>query len=141
MEGKSRRPPRYRGGLVALPQRFVYHRPVIPPRERLLQMARLVGSDIFAERFGPPRLVGEPDIDALRTLIEERLHHIAQTLVEEATASDDVTDAASGEAYLEDRLRTLADLLTPQQSERLREAFRERTAGWSTRLTPSRPAP
>ena len=104
---------------------------MIPPRERLLQLARLVGADAFAQRFGPPRQVGaEPDADALRTLIEERLDHIARALVEEAAASDDVIDVASAEAYLEDRLRTLADLLTREQAERLRAAFREGTREW-----------
>ena len=108
----------------------MYHRRMIPPRERLLQLARLVGLDAFTERIGPPREVDAPDMDALRSLIEERLDHIAHTLVAEAAASDDVIDAASAGAYLEDRLRTLGDLFTAQQAERIRAAFREGTAGW-----------
>jgi hypothetical protein len=102
---------------------------VIPPRERLPQLARLVGTDAFVERFGPPR-TAEPENAALRAFIEDRLEHIARTLLEEAAASDDVIDAASAGAYLEDRLRTLSDLLTAQQAERLRAAFQEGTAGW-----------
>ena len=92
-------------------------------------MARLLGTDSFIERFGPPQ-TAEPDAEALGALIEERLDHIGRGLVEEAAASDDVTDAAGAGTYLEDRLRTLADLLTPQQAERIRAAFREGTAGW-----------
>ncbi|MCH7838515.1 MAG: hypothetical protein IIC26_08415 [Chloroflexi bacterium] len=102
-----------------------------PSRERLLQLARLVGPLAFAERFGPPLLLEtEPDAEALRALIEERIDHVAQGLVEEAAASDDVIDPASAVAYLEDRLRTLDELLTPQQTARIRSAFREGTAGW-----------
>ena len=102
---------------------------MIPPRERLLQLARLLGADSFAERFGAPQ-TAEPDPEALRALIEERLDHIGRRLVEEAAASDDVVDPDSAGTYLEDRLRTLADLLTPQQADRIRAAFREGTAGW-----------
>ena len=102
---------------------------MIPPRERLLQLARLVGLEAFTERFGSPQ-TAEPDADVLRALIEERLDDIARRLVEEAAASDDVIDAASALSYLEDRLRTLDELLTPEQTERVRASFRERTAGW-----------
>jgi len=102
---------------------------VIPERERLLQLARLLGAEAFAGRFGPPQ-AAEPEADALRALIDERLAELAQALVEEAAASDDVLDTSSAQAYLEDRLRTLGDLLTPEQAERVREAFREGTAAW-----------
>ncbi|OGO51337.1 MAG: hypothetical protein A2148_10555 [Chloroflexi bacterium RBG_16_68_14] len=95
----------------------------------MLQIARLIGADLFAQRFGPPQ-TAEPDAGVLRALIEERLDEIARGLVEEAAASDDVVDRASAVSYLEDRLRTLGDLLAPEQVERVREAFREGTAGW-----------
>lgn len=107
----------------------MYHRPVIPPRERLLQLARLVGLDAFTQRFGSPQ-TAEPDGDALCALIDERLDDIARSLVEEAAASDDVIDADSAQVYLEDRLGTLGDLLTGGQTERLRDSFRERTKDW-----------
>ncbi len=100
-----------------------------PPRELLLQLARLVGVKAFTERLGRPQ-TAEPDDEALRALIEERLDHIARRLVEEAAASDDVIDSASAAAYLEDRLRTLGDVITREQAERLRTAFAEATAGW-----------
>lgn len=108
---------------------MLYHRPVIPPRERLLQLARLLGADAFAERFGPPQ-EAEPDPAALHALIDERLDDIAHRLLEEAAASDDVIDADSAQTYLEDRLATLGDLLTAEQAARLREAFRAQTKGW-----------
>jgi len=107
----------------------VYHRPVIPQRERLLQLARLAGIDAFTQRFGAPASA-QPDATALRALVDERLDDIAAALVEEAAASDDVTDAAGAASYLEDRLTTLGDLLSKQQGEALRLAFRQRTKDW-----------
>jgi hypothetical protein len=94
-----------------------------------MQIARLAGADAFAARFGLPQ-TARPAPEALRALIEERLAEIARHLVEEAAASDDVLDRASGEAYLDDRLRTLGGLLTEEQSARLREAFRAGTEEW-----------
>ena len=107
----------------------MYHRAVLPSRERLLQIARLAGLEAFTGRLGPPASA-EPDAGDLRSFVDERLESIAAALVEEAAASDDVIDRKSAEAYLEDRLRTLADLLTPEQAEALRTSFQERTAGW-----------
>jgi len=109
--------------------RVGYHRRVIPRRERLVQLARLAGVDEFERRFGPPQKA-EPDGAALRALVDERLDRIARTLVEEAAASDDVTDRAGAESYLDDRLAVLGELLTAEQGERLRSAFREGTAAW-----------
>ena len=102
---------------------------MIPPREVLLQLARLVGIEAFTERFGPPQTAA-PDVDGLRSLIDERLDDLAHALMAEAAASDDVIDVASAGAYLEDRLRTLGDVFTAQQADRLRATFREGTAGW-----------
>lgn len=102
---------------------------MIQSRERLLQIARLVGIDAFTERFGPPRSA-EPGESALRSLIEEHLDEIARRLVEEAAASDDVTDAAGAASYLDDRLTTLGDAFSPEQAARLRSNFDRLTAGW-----------
>ncbi len=101
----------------------------MPGREGLVQIARLIGVDLFTERFGSPR-TAEPEAGELRALIDERLDHIARALLEEAAASDDVTDTAAATAYLEDRLRTLGDLFTSEQAERIRAAFGESTSGW-----------
>lgn len=102
---------------------------MLPRPERLLQLARLIGVDAFVERVGPPQ-DAEADSQALRALVDERLDQVARRLVEEAAASDDVVDVASASAYLEDRLAVLGDLLTPEQGERLRQLFQERTKGW-----------
>lgn len=107
----------------------MYHRLVVPPREHLLQLARLVGIDAFTQRFGPPQTAA-PLVEALQALVEERLSELARALVEEAAASDDVIDAASATVYLEDRLRTLGDVLTPEQARRLRDMFTKATSSW-----------
>jgi hypothetical protein len=101
----------------------------MPAREYLVQIARLIGVDFFTQRLGPPRTV-EPEVGELRALIDERLDRIARALVEEAAASDDVIDVATAASYLEDRLRTLSDLLTAEQAEGIRAAFHENTSGW-----------
>lgn len=100
-----------------------------PRREQLLQLARLAGAAAFADRFGPPQ-TADPEVEALRGLVEERLGEVARSLVEEAAASDDVTDIRSAETYLEDRLRTLDDLLTKDQTERIRVGFRDSIKAW-----------
>lgn len=109
----------------------MYHRSVIPPRQQLLQLARLIGLDAFAERFGSPRLIdGTPDADALGALVDERLEDVAAHLVEEAAASDEVTDQESANAYLEHRLRTLRQLISQEQSDGIQKLFAERTKEW-----------
>ena len=106
-----------------------YHPAVIPRREQLHQLARLVGADVFVARFGPIDS-SEPGADALRKLVDERLDEIAAALVNEAAASDDVIDPASAQAYVDDRLRTLDDLITPDQARQLLTAFVGKTSGW-----------
>ncbi len=100
-----------------------------PRREQLLQLARLAGAAAFADRFGPPQ-TADPDVEALQGLVEERLAEVVRSLVEEAAASDDVIDIASAEAYLDDRLHTLGELLTKEQVERIRLGFRESIKEW-----------
>jgi hypothetical protein len=102
---------------------------MLPHPERLRQLARLLGHDVFVARFGPIERAN-PDEQALRELIDERCDEMAAALVAEAAASDDVIDPASAQAYLDDRLRTLDDLLTPEQAERLLTAFIGKTSGW-----------
>ncbi len=102
---------------------------MIPTQERLVQLARLAGVDVFSQRFGSPQ-TAVPDADALASLVGERLDQIVRGLIEEAAASDDVIDAASARAYLDDRLRTLGDLFTPEQSAAIRATFQTATEGW-----------
>jgi hypothetical protein len=102
---------------------------VIPEREQLLQLARLAGIDAFTQRFGPPH-AARPDAGALEAFVNERLAEIAAGLVAEAAASDDVTDVASATSYLDDRLTTLAGVLTAAQADAIRADTRERISDW-----------
>ena len=88
------------------------------------------------------RLLGRPDLLSwdvesdggqradLERAVEDGLERLVQGLLEEAAASDDVVDAASAGAFIEDRLAFLGDLLTEDQRRRLREACRRVTEGW-----------
>ncbi len=102
---------------------------MIPHREAMMQLARLISLEHFLERFGSPQ-TAEPEPEALTALIQERLAAIASGLVGEAAASDDVIDATSAEMYLEDRLRTFSDLIGQEQQGSLRAAFRDSTKDW-----------
>ena len=106
-----------------------YHRRMIPRREALTQLARLVGRDLFIERFGSPQTT-EAEDEELAALTDDRLAEIARGLIAEAASSDDVLDAASAEEYLEDRLRTLADFFSDELQASLRVAFAESTKDW-----------
>ena len=103
--------------------------------EAPVQLARILGRDRLARRLGlplgqmPPSLTPE-QLAALRSLAEEHSQDIARALLEEAAACDDVTDAASALAYLEDRLAFLADLLTEEARSRVREGFSAVAGGW-----------
>ncbi len=102
---------------------------MIPRREALTQLARLIGNDLFLERFGSPQ-TAEPADEELATLIDDQLGVIAKGLIAEAAASDDVLDTGSAQEYLEDRLRTLAGFFSEDQLESLRSAFTEGVKDW-----------
>ena len=70
------------------------------------------------------RMAGDPALRTatdgqVQTAFEANLDAVAAALVAEIAASDDVFDRRSAQAYLEERLRTLASILTPDQIERL----------------------
>ena len=92
-----------------------------PSPIQLAQLARLVGAEELDSALGSA---------GLRTFLEERLERLARGLLEEAIASDDVVDAASGETYLEDRLAFFGELLPEEQRQRLRELFMEAARRW-----------
>jgi len=93
--------------------------PETPGPMQLAQLARLLG--VAAEGL---------DVRRLRALLDERLDRLARGLLEEAVASDDVVDAASAEAYLEDRLSFFGGVLTEAQRGRVREAYMEAVRRW-----------
>ncbi len=93
-----------------------------PSPIQLTQLARLLGD---GELHG-----GGIDTARLRGLLGERLERLARGLLEEAVASDDVIDAASAEAYLEDRLAFFGELLSEEQRRRVRELYLEAVRRW-----------
>ncbi len=80
----------------------------------------------------------EPDPDTLTDeqrerlaeLAESRLEGVATELVEEAAASDDVSDGMSALVFIRDRLRTFAGLLTDDQLQRLEALAVDGVAAW-----------
>jgi hypothetical protein len=103
-----------------------------PSPIQLAQLARLLGAeepDSALARQG--RGEGEGiDVGRLRAFLGERLERLARGLLEEAVASDDVVDAASAEAYLEDRLAFFAELLSEDQRRRVRELYLGAVRRW-----------
>jgi hypothetical protein len=82
---------------------------------------------------GPPEtaLVLSPEQRAaLAAFVDARIERIAQGLVEEAAASDDVLSAADAEAFVADRLAEFGDVLTEAQGRALMEAARKGLAAW-----------
>lgn len=102
---------------------------MIPRRESMMQLARLIGLEHFLKRFGSPQ-TAEPDTESLAGLVEERLDAIAGGLVAEAASSDDVIDGASAQAFFEDRLKTLGKLIGEEHRRALAAAFAESTKDW-----------
>lgn len=103
--------------------------------EALLQLARILGRDALFARLGiqgsgvPPEL-SETQLSAARALAGERVDDLVRALLEEAAACDDVIDAASGLAYLEDRLDFLGELLSEETRARVREGYGAVARGW-----------
>jgi hypothetical protein len=96
--------------------------------EAILQLARLTGRDEFLRRLQldddriPPQLDADQRLRVL-AWIDEQCAALVQGLLDEAMACDDVQDAGSACAYLEDRLRFFGDLFSAAQQERVREQF------------------
>ncbi len=103
-------------------------------RQALQQLARILGRQRLAQRLGlpgplPDRLT--PDqVTALQALVEEHIQELVQAMLEEAAACDDVIDAASALAYLDDRLAFWESFLSEGQKERIRVGFRAYASRW-----------
>ena len=103
--------------------------------EAVIQIARLLGRVEFSLRLG----LGDGDLPAsldasqlarLQMLVDERAEPLSAGLLQEAMASDDVQDAVAAFVFLDDRLRFLGGMLTEEQRERIRRAFRVAVEGW-----------
>ena|SRR3990170_3728161 len=98
---------------------------------RIRQLARLLGDEALPDRLSAGEgTLSDEQTQRLRTSVEADLPRIAQGLLEEAVASDDVVDAASADAFLEDRLLFLGDLLTEEQRQAIRREYREASRRW-----------
>ena len=88
--------------------------------EALAQLSRLLGD---------ASLRAAPD-DALRRAVSSSLDRLADSLVAEAAASDDVFDRDSAQAYLDHRLAFLAAAVDDDQLNALQQAVTGRIAQW-----------
>ena len=81
------------------------------------------------------RLLGEPgrtfgSLDDSAAAVQRGFDRLVTGLLEEAAASDDVTDSESARSFLDDRIAFLGGLMTPAQSARLKRALHEKIAAW-----------
>jgi hypothetical protein len=98
---------------------------------RIRQLARLLGDEALpASVSADEGALSSEQMERLRASVEASLPRLAQGLLEEAVASDDVVDTASADAFLEDRLLFLGDLLTEEQSRAIREEYRKASERW-----------
>ncbi|HXG42050.1 MAG TPA: hypothetical protein VNL95_04920 [Dehalococcoidia bacterium] len=105
-------------------------------REALLQLARILGDEVVLVPLGLsrrhlPAALEEGQRRRLQAVLDGQLPRLAEALLVEAVANDDVVDRASALAYLEDRLRSLGQLLSPQQIEGLRHRLRSLRVPWA----------
>lgn len=115
-----------------LVRRDLYHRVVEFP-EQLTRLARLGGRDDFVAAIGPPETLwtlSTRQRAALMEYLRARIHRIAEELVKEAAASDDVLSAADAEAFIAERLAELGDALQEADAQAIAQAARERLASW-----------
>lgn len=96
------------------------------------QLTRILGADAAGPLGLAPGAEPTPSqLQQLRRLIGRRIEQFAAALLAEAAANDDVTDAASAFAYLEDRLAFFADVLTPDLAVAIRAAFVRGAERWA----------
>ena len=88
--------------------------------EALAQIARLLGD----ERL---RTASAEDV---RARVDERLELLADGLMAEATASDDVSDRDSALAFLDSRIEFFVGVISDDLRARLRDAARLRIEAW-----------
>ena len=88
--------------------------------EALAQLARMLGDESL-------RTATLPDA---RATLSSSFEQLADALVLEATASDDVYDRSSALSYVDKRLEFLSSVLEAPQLDGLREAVSQRVEQW-----------
>lgn len=84
---------------------------------RLVQLSRIFETEL-------------PDDAAARAAVSARPEKLAEALLLEASASDDVTSAESATDYLATRLAYLAGLVDPAAEAAIRARFAELVTAW-----------
>ena len=84
---------------------------------RLVQLARILQTPLDSTA-------------AARAAVSARAGEVAEALVFEAAASDDVTSTEAALDYLEARLVYLGDLVEPAAAAHIRNHFRVRISAW-----------
>ncbi len=79
------------------------------------------------------RMLAEPfaDLGEAAAAITHNPSRLAQALVAEAAASDDVSSVESARAYIEARLADLAEAVLAEAAEGVRAATEAALAGWA----------
>ncbi|HXF51138.1 MAG TPA: hypothetical protein VNM43_05600 [Dehalococcoidia bacterium] len=101
--------------------------------EQLTRLARLGGRDEFVAALGPPEELWTLTLRqraAIFRYVRTRVQRIAEELVKEAAASDDVLSAADAEAFIAERIAELGGALARVQADAIARAARERLASW-----------
>lgn len=88
---------------------------------RLVQLARMLAVPL-----------ADLTPESARALIAARPVEVADALFHEAADSDDVTGNDTALDYLEGRLASFGDLLSPGAAETIRVAFRDRLRAWDS---------
>lgn len=106
----------------------------MPLQALLQQLCRIFGRPavLTALRKEPERVTALTPTQRTRLerLICDRQEALLTALIEEAAASDDVTDRESGLLYARSRLQNLSPFIVEPLQEKLLQAFTERTSEW-----------
>jgi hypothetical protein len=93
----------------------------VPPRpEVLAQLARLLSDEELRSA----------ENDAVHAAVDKKFWSLVEGLLGEAAVSDDVSDRASAEAYLESRVEFLGEVLGAEQRSLLRETLIRGVSSW-----------
>ena len=108
----------------------------MPSPLAIAQFARLVGRTDLLAQIGLPLDAALPDAltdtqrERARALAAERVGQIAQALLEEAMALDDIQDRAAAVAYLDERISFFAAPLTDAARDGIRKRFHAVAGRW-----------
>ena len=91
-----------------------------PDPEAQAQLARLLDDESL--RFAAP--------DAIRSAVDDGFERLVDGMLEEAAASDDVSDRETALAFVAARLQFFAGLIDGHQSTRLWLALRDKIEAW-----------